>query len=251
MHLILVTGTAGSGKSLLTASLVAWYKEKGRDALTVNLDPGVLNLPYEPDIDVRTMIDYQGLMNTYSLGPNGALILASDLIAGKLAEIQDEVDSSNPEFVIADTPGQVELFAFRESGPYLAKELKADSKTVLFLMDSLIASSPTSFLSLLLLSTAVQLRMGLPHMQILSKTDLAKSPHEIAKWATDPSLFEERLSGVKSGDTYVYYSELFKALRRAQVSPDLYPVSAYTRDGFIALVGELSRIAETGEELTD
>jgi GPN-loop GTPase len=175
MHLIFITGTAGSGKSLLTASLLGWYREKGEDAITMNLDPGVLNLPYEPDVDVRTMIDYEGLMTSYSLGPNGALVLASDLLAGRLPEIQDEMDSSNPEFVIVDTPGQVELFAFRESGPYLAQELRADTKSSLFLMDSLVASSPTSFLSLLLLSTAVELRMGLPHIQVLSKVDLAKN----------------------------------------------------------------------------
>ncbi|MDA4135246.1 MAG: ATP/GTP-binding protein, partial [Thaumarchaeota archaeon] len=71
MNIIFVTGTAGSGKSLLTSSLVSWYREKSQDAITVNLDPGVLSLPYDPDVDIRTQIDLQQVMTDYSLGPNG------------------------------------------------------------------------------------------------------------------------------------------------------------------------------------
>jgi len=198
LNVIFVTGTAGAGKSLLTASLLSWYHEKSQNAISVNLDPGVVALPYEPDVDVRTMIDLQEIMQKYSLGPNGALIFASDLIASKLSEIQDDIDASNADFVVIDTPGQVELFAFRESGPYIAKGLRADSKAVLFLMDSILASSPTNFLSLLLLATSVHLRMELPMLQVLSKTDISKNAKEIAKWSREPALFEESLSSTRA-----------------------------------------------------
>jgi len=251
LNVIFVTGTAGAGKSLLTASLLSWYHEKSQNAISVNLDPGVVALPYEPDVDVRTMIDLQEIMQKYSLGPNGALIFASDLIASKLSEIQDDIDASNADFVVIDTPGQVELFAFRESGPYIAKGLRADSKAVLFLMDSILASSPTNFLSLLLLATSVHLRMELPMLQVLSKTDISKNAKEIAKWSREPALFEESLSSTKGGDSYTFYTQVFRALKNSSISPGLYPVSGYTRDGFIALVGELSRIATGGEEFEE
>ena len=251
MNVVFVTGTAGAGKSLLTASLLSWYHEKSQNAISVNLDPGVVALPYEPDVDVRTMIDLQEIMKNYSLGPNGALIFASDLIASKLSEIQDDIDASNADFVIMDTPGQVELFAFRESGPYIAKGLRADSKAVLFLIDAILASSPTNFLSLLLLATSVHLRMELPMLQVLSKTDISKSAKDIAKWSRDPALFEQSLSSTKAGDSYTFYTQVFRALKNASISPGLYPVSGYTRDGFIALVGELSRIATGGEEFEE
>jgi GTPase SAR1 family protein len=251
LNVVFVTGTAGAGKSLLTASLLSWYHEKSQNAISVNLDPGVVALPYEPDVDVRTMIDLQEIMQKYSLGPNGALIFASDLIASKLSEIQDDIDASNADFVVIDTPGQVELFAFRESGPYIAKGLRADSKAVLFLMDSILASSPTNFLSLLLLATSVHLRMELPMLQVLSKTDISKNAREIAKWSREPALFEESLSSTKGGDSYTFYTQVFRALKNSSISPGLYPVSGYTRDGFIALVGELSRIATGGEEFEE
>ncbi len=251
MNVVFVTGTAGAGKSLLTASLLSWYHEKSQNAISVNLDPGVVALPYEPDVDVRSLIDLQKIMETYSLGPNGALIFASDLIASKLPEIQDDIDSSNADFVVVDTPGQIELFAFRESGPFVAKQLRADSKAVLFLIDSMVASTPTNFLSLLLLSTSVQLRMELPLLQVLSKTDMAKNAKEIVKWGGDQSQFEKSLSETKSGDSYTFYTQVFRALKNTAISTGLYPVSGYTRDGFIALVGELSRIAKGGEEFEE
>jgi len=251
LNLVFVTGTAGAGKSLLTASLLSWYHEKGQNAISVNLDPGVGALPYEPDVDVRTMIDLPEIMSKYSLGPNGALVFASDLIASKLAEIQTEIDESNADFVVVDTPGQIELFAFRESGPYVARGLTADSKAVLFLIDSMVASTPTNFLSLLLLSTAVQLRMQLPLLQVLSKTDISKNAKDIVRWSREASQFEEALSKTKSGNAYTFYSQIFKAIKSSTILTDIYPVSGYTRDGFITLVGELSRIGKGGEEFEE
>lgn len=212
----------------------------------------MVNLPYEPDVDIREFVDLESIMKSYSLGPNGALILATDLVASRLAEVQDKIDETTSDFVVIDTPGQIELFAFRESGPFIAKSLRGESKVLLYLIDVMAASSPASFISLALLSAAVQLRMNLPQIQVLSKIDLAnEATREIIKWTKDPSLFEVTLSKLKSGEEYALYSQLFRALRRISFSVDLLPVSSLTRDGFIALLGEISRISEAGEETQD
>ena len=212
----------------------------------------MVNLPYEPDVDIREFVDLESIMKSYPLGPNGALILATDLVANRLAEVQDKIDETTSDFVVIDTPGQIELFAFRESGPFIAKSLRGESKVLLYLIDVMAASSPASFISLALLSAAVQLRMNLPQIQVLSKIDLAnEATREIIKWTKDPSLFEDTLSKLKSGEEYALYSQLFRALRRISFSVDLLPVSSLTRDGFIALLGEISRISEAGEETQD
>src|SRR5689334_16323814 len=92
VNAVFVTGTAGSGKSLLTSRLIQWYADNGVFAGTLNLDPGVLQLPYTPDIDVRDLVDINAIMENYGLGPNGSLVMASDLIATKIDEIQEDVD---------------------------------------------------------------------------------------------------------------------------------------------------------------
>ena len=41
VNAIFITGTAGSGKSLLTSRLLQWYRDNGAYPVTLNLDPGV------------------------------------------------------------------------------------------------------------------------------------------------------------------------------------------------------------------
>ena len=210
------------------------------------------NLPYEPDVDVRQRIDLQGIMEEYSLGPNGALILSADMVATNLAEIQEEIDSYRAEYVIMDTPGQTELFAFRESGEYIVKELKADSKVLLFLIDPLLANTPANFLSLALLSASVGLRMNIPRISVLTKRDIAKEGvRRVMEWSRDASIFEDALSSTKDSEQYSLYTELFRSLKVLSFGTDLYPVSSTTQEGLIALIGEIARIGRGGEELTD
>ncbi|MDG7014097.1 MAG: ATP/GTP-binding protein [Nitrososphaerota archaeon] len=252
MEVTFVTGTAGSGKSLLTGALKNWYVNRGEDAIAVNLDPGVVELPYDPDVDVRDKVRLQEVMQDYGLGPNGALIMAADLTATKLAEIQDEIDSFRAENVIVDTPGQTELFAFRESGEFIVGETRADSKVLLFLLDPLLASTPSNFLSLALLSASVGLRLKVPKITVLTKRDIARDGvKRITEWSKDTKIFEDALSATKDGEQYSLYSELFRSIRRLSFGTDLYPVSSTTQEGMIALVGEMTRIARGGEEFTD
>ena len=247
-----MTGTAGSGKSLLTSALKNWYANRGEDAIAVNLDPGVLELPYEPDVDIRDKVQLQEVMETYGLGPNGALILAADLVATKLGEIQEDIDSFQAGNVIVDTPRQTELFAFRESGEFIVSEMKGDSKVLLFLLDPLLASTPANFLSLALLSASVGLRLKVPRITVLTKRDIARDGvKRITEWSKDRKVFEDALSGTKDSEQYSLYSEIFRSIRRLSFGADLYPVSSITQEGMIALVGEMTRIARGGEEFTD
>jgi GTPase SAR1 family protein len=251
MDMIFVTGTAGSGKSLLTGALKDWYVGRGEDAIAVNLDPGVVKLPYEPEVDVRQKVELQEVMEEYDLGPNGALILAADLVATKLGEIQEEIDSFKAEYVIVDTPGQTELFAFRESGEYIVREASADSKVLLFLLDPLLANTPANFLSLALLSASVGLRMSVPKISVLTKRDIAKGGvKKILDWSRDAKTFEDALASTKDSEQYTLYAELFRSVRRLSFGADLYPVSSVTQEGMIALVGEIARIGRGGEEFT-
>ena len=62
---IFLTGTAGSGKSNLTGILSNWYQQEGRDVITVNLDPGVSNVPYGIDVDIRNYNYYSTINLTF------------------------------------------------------------------------------------------------------------------------------------------------------------------------------------------
>ena len=59
---VFLIGTAGSGKSLLTAAYSNWLKIGKQKVITLNLDPGVLKLPYFPDVDVRNLLKIEEIM---------------------------------------------------------------------------------------------------------------------------------------------------------------------------------------------
>jgi GTPase SAR1 family protein len=252
MFVIFMVGTAGSGKSLLTSTLVSWYTEKGSHAITVNLDPGALELPYTPDVDVRNYIDFQTIMESYQLGPNGALILASDLIATKLDDIQDEIDEFNPDYAIVDTPGQVELFAYRNSGPFIVKNIVCDNRAVLFLFDALLVSTPTNFVSMALLATSVQLRLRSPQISVLTKRDMiGKEVNKIMRWSSNAVALEESIREDEEESQYLLSSGILRELIKLGFAHELIPLSSVTREGMVELSATLANILRGGEEVED
>ena len=252
MKVIFVTGTAGAGKSLLTSKIKEYYTKNATFPITLNLDPGVASLPYSPDIDVRDYIDLNTIMEKYQLGSNGSLIMANDLIATKIDDIQKEADTINPDYLIVDTPGQIELFAYRQSGPFFVNEFVADEKMNLFLFDGTMVSSPSNFVSLTLLSTSIRLRLGLPTVNVITKTDLIQEKLErVLSWSGTDSQLEADLAGELNGDTFSLVSDMLSSLNRHDFQQDLIPVSNLTGDGMVSLQSALSRTINLGEELED
>ena len=250
MKTIFISGTAGSGKSLLTSKLLEYYTKNGAFASVLNLDPGVENLPYTCDIDVRDHVDIVSIMQKYDLGPNGAMIMANDLIASKIDDIQNEVNSVNPDYLLVDTPGQIELFAYRSSGPFLVENIASEEKTNIFLFDGALITSPVNFVSIALLATSIRLRLNIPTVNVLTKTDLIDAKlKDILRWTTSLSTLENAISKEADGDTYTLTTNILRGLNLGGFAQGLIPVSNVTGDGFENLQGALSRILNLGEEV--
>lgn len=246
---VFVAGTAGSGKSLLTSRLVQWYRDRGAFAATLNLDPGVASLPYEPDIDVRDIIDIGTLMENFGLGPNGALVMASDMIATKMDELQSQVDELNPDYVIVDTPGQIELFAFRASGPYFVSNLQVDTKATIFAFDGTLVSSPINFVSIALLASSVKLRLKTAQINALTKRDLVTDRlKEILEWAGSSHALEIALNGEKETEYSLLSKDLSRSMAKAGFAPGLVAVSSITMNGILNLSAALARTLNQGED---
>ena len=237
---------------MLTSKIHDYYTQNGAFTAILNLDPGVISLPYTPDIDIRDSIDIVSIMKQYDLGPNGALVMASDLIASKIDEIQQQADTINPDYLIVDTPGQIELFAYRMSGPYFVQNFRADEKVNLFLYDGVLVTTAVNFVSMALLATSIKLRMNLPTINVLTKTDLIEDNiSEILKWTTNVKALEDAVSLESDGETYVLVSNLLRSLNVGGFAQGLIPVSNATGDGMINLESALSRILNQGEDMGD
>jgi GTPase SAR1 family protein len=252
MFVAFIVGTAGSGKSLLASAFSKWLKIAKQDMAIVNLDPGVVTLPYSPDLDVRDYVNLAGLMEEYGLGPNGALIMAADLIAEQVEELRGEIEDLNADLVLVDTPGQMELFAFRASGPYIAAELTKEPKAIIYLFDSMFSLSPANYVSNLFLSAAVYNRFLIPQAHILSKCDLLpqEKVDSIVDWSANPKALELAIEEQLKGARRLLSRDMMHAIHRLGLRFLLIPVSAKTNDGMINLNSTLERIFAGGDKFT-
>ena len=250
MKTIFVSGTAGSGKSLLSSKLQDYYSKNGAFAAILNLDPGVDNMPYTCDIDVRDYVDYVSIMQQYELGPNGAMVMANDLIASKIDEIRDEVYKVNPDYLIVDTPGQIELFAYRSSGRFIVDNISSEEKTNIFLFDGSLITSPVNFVSIALLATSIRLRLNLPTINVITKTDVIDTKlAEILQWSTSLNTLENAVSKDTDGETYALTTSILRGLNLNGFAQGLIPISNSTGEGIVNLESALSRILNLGEEV--
>jgi len=220
--------------------------------ITMNLDPGVKTISYVPDIDIRDFIVLEEVMEKYELGPNGGMILASDLMVNYLDDLKDEIDEYNPEWIIVDTAGQLELFAFRETGPLIASALGFGDiqRSVCFLFDSNFVLRPNGFISTLLLAASVQFRFrNISQINILSKVDLIDEDQieMIVNWSQDFHALEDSTNEREKGlvrELSMLLSEVF--IQMGSTS-ELIPCSVREDNGLNILFGTLQRVFDSDE----
>ena len=252
MKVIFIVGTAGSGKSLLASKIFDYYTKNGAFVGMLNLDPGVENLPYTCDVDVRDYVDIISIMRQYDLGPNGSIIMANDLIASKIDELQRDIDNVNPDYLIVDTPGQIELFAYRASGPFFTQNINAEQKISMFLHDGSLITTPVNFVSIALLSTSVKLRLNLPQVNVVTKLDLIEDKiKDILTWSTNMASLQDALAKESDGESYILMSNLLRSLNLGGFAQGLIPISNATGVGMTNLQAVLSRVLNLGEEVED
>lgn len=189
---IYFVGTAGAGKSTLVAAYDRWAKQHGISTLLVNLDPGAEKLPYTPDVDIRDWVKISEIMEEHGLGPNGAQVAAADMIALNLDEVQAEMASFRADHILVDTPGQLELFVFRQSGKHIVSSLNPQRSVICYLLDPFLARTASGFTSQLLLGATTMFRFQEPMLFLLSKADRIDpdSIETIRDWAADPMALE-------------------------------------------------------------
>ena len=244
-------GTAGSGKSTLTASMQQWCKEHGLDTIIVNLDPGAENLPYEPDVDIRDWISIQEVMETNKLGPNGAQIACADMIALNTNDIKESIDSFKTDYILIDTPGQLELFVFREAGKYTIKFLSPEKTMICYLLDPMLTKTASGFVSQLLLAITTNFRLSQSQINILSKQDLLskKEIELIQRWSSNPDEIYEALVCEEASIHRELNEQILYLIKQMGGYTQLIPTSTKNYLGIEDIYTRIQQQFEGGEDL--
>jgi GTPase SAR1 family protein len=247
---IFFLGTAGSGKTALTQAFNEWLKERGLDVIVVNLDPGVELTPYSPDIDVRDWVNVGDVMEKYGVGPNGAQIISADLMAVNFREITDLLEEYKTQFVLFDTPGQIELFAYRQATKVVLESLGESNSLFFFLFDPVLSSTPNGFVSLLILSVSIQFRFRVPFLNLISKSDLLDDEqlNSVLQWGSDFNSLYDALTSENIEKENQAKFEFFKALESLGSMGNLFPVSAKTYIGMEDVYNSIQQAYFSGED---
>jgi GTPase SAR1 family protein len=219
--------------------------------MAVNLDPGAIVLPYSANVDVRDYIRVESLMEQYDLGPNGGLMLASEMMVEIIDQLASDIDDFGPDVAIVDTPGQLEMFAFRDIGARIAEGISDEGKGIIYLFDASFSRDPLNYVMNMFLASAINSRFLLPQISVLSKADLlGEELEEMEGWAEDPLLLEEAINSRLTGLDRLISQDMMEVIGRLGIDFTPIPVSTRTNLGFNRLYSEVSRVFMGGEPFT-
>jgi GTPase SAR1 family protein len=251
MYNIYFIGTAGSGKSSLVYRFQEWMNLQGLDCITVNLDPGSEYMPYQPDVDIRDWVKVEEVMKEYALGPNGAQIVCADMMALNAKELEGTIEGFKTPYVLIDTPGQMELFAFRRSSGVIVDTLGRQESFLVFLSDPALAKTPNGFVSTLLLCAVTHFRFDVPLLNVLSKSDTLteKELEDILRWSEEPEALYDALTSGQMSASSVQSIELLKAMESVGIYNQVIPVSSEIPSGIEDIYNVIQQSMEGGEDL--
>ena len=187
----IVCGAPGSGKSTYCYGKHQLFSALERPISIVNLDPANDNIPYPCAIDIASLITHQDAMDTYGLGPNGAMLYCMEYLEANFDWLEARLnDLGRDAYVLFDIPGQVELGTIHASLKHIVQKLSKLGFRVrvsfvcpvretdpmqlvtVHLCDAHYVTDPAKYVSVLLLSLRTMLQLELPHINVLSKIDI-------------------------------------------------------------------------------
>lgn len=223
-------GFAGSGKTSLTKSFGQFLLGEGYTVKLVNLDPGVEELPYRPDFDIRDFFTISQIMREESVGPNLAMLKASERILATFDIIASRISEGNCDFVLIDTPGQLEIFVFREAGSEFMQRMRRIARLCgVFLVGCDVASTVSQLVVALFVGIAAQLSLGIEAVMVLHKSDMDVDGR-VRRMISDEIFLRKEL--VKEEGVMVdVASAALEVLRKVRPSIRIVPTSSVTFEG--------------------
>ncbi|KAJ3218687.1 hypothetical protein HDU67_004469 [Dinochytrium kinnereticum] len=229
---ILVIGMAGSGKTTFMQRLNSKIHMDKKKPYVVNLDPAVSQLPFGANIDIRDTVNYKEVMKQYTLGPNGAILTALNLFTTKFDQVLELLAkrASKLDYVLFDTPGQIEIFTWSASGAIITDTVAASYPScIAYVIDTPRSTAPVTFMSNMLYAVSILYKTRLPFILVFNKTDVVS--HEFAiEWMTD---FEAFQASVREDSSYMgtLVNSMCLVLEEFYKSLKVVGVSAVTGEG--------------------
>ncbi|XP_077185822.1 GPN-loop GTPase 1 isoform X2 [Paroedura picta] len=180
----------------LRKRLTAYLHSKNSPPYVINLDPAVHELPFPANIDIRDTVKYKEVMKQYGLGPNGGIVTSLNLFATRFDQVMKFIEKRQnaSQYVLIDTPGQIEVFTWSASGTIITEALASLFPClVVYVMDTSRSTSPVTFMSNMLYACSILYKTKLPFIVAMNKTDIIDHSFAV-EWMQDFEVFQDALS---------------------------------------------------------
>ena len=184
-------------------------------------------VPYGANIDIRDTVNYKNVMEQYNLGPNGGIMTSLNLFATRFDQVLALCEKPRTpalQYILADTPGQIEIFTWSASGNIIAEAFAASFPTVIaFVIDTHACTNPRVFMTNMLQAVSILYKYQLPLLVVFNKVDVAD--HRFAlRWMEDFDEYSEALdadscyAATLSRSMSLVLEEFYKNLKTVGVS---------------------------------
>lgn len=234
---VFFVGMAGSGKTSLIYRLSKKLSYLKKDHFIINLDPASLVTPYSSNIDIRDTINYRKVMEEYGLGPNGAIITCLNLFVTRFHQIKTllEIRKSSVNYIMIDTPGQIEIFMWSASGSIICEAFSSSFPVILvYTIDLLKSSHPLTFMSNILYSCSILYKTRLVSLLAVNKIDIT-SMDFLHDWMTNSETFDYAVSK-ENFFAGSFTRSLFSTLDVYHQKTFYTGISAYTGAGIVQIL---------------
>ena len=163
------------------------------------------------------------------------------------------LSSKNLDYILVDTPGQIEAFTWSGSGTVITTALASAFPTIIaFVVDTpRCTASLNTFMSNMLYACSMYYRSRLPLIVVFNKTDVM-SGDVCMEWMNSYDAFQKALDDFIAGDGAGYYASLTRSL--SLVLEEFYcilhkvGVSAATGEGVDEFWSVVEKAAEEFDE---
>jgi len=241
---LIVLGMAGSGKTTFVQKLEEEIANKDQESYIINLDPAVMDTLYEPNLDIRDTVKYKEVMVSNNLGPNGAILTCLNLFSTNIDKVISILENKTDlDFIVTDTPGQLEVFSWSASGKLISDSFSLLFPSILiYIIDMPRCSNPNTFSSNMLYALSIMYKMKLPLLIAFNKVDIAKDS-KVIEWMNDYDSLQKVL---KKKDDYMstFSSSLSLLLVEFYKTIKYVKVSSKTGEGFDELIKKCVEIRD-------
>jgi hypothetical protein len=200
--IVMFLGPAGSGKSTLVYAYSKWISEEfGLRVYKVNLDTAAEYIPYQPDFDIRMYIDAHRIAKELGLGPNGALVKSMEMLSENVDIVTKAIDNADADFILIDTPGQMEVFIFRDVALKLSQGLGKYGRefVAVFVLDGEVVKRYEDYAFVAIMCVALQARLGVDVVPVINKIDVTENLSLVGDVVSD---VEEVVEKLRNKGTY-------------------------------------------------